>query len=188
MMRKPQEDPKPRITVLVQLDEPKGGSHFGGDVSAPVFQKITQNALLQLQVPPDKSLPLPEFKPLIAVDSTKDYLPNPVQPLKAKDKAKENPNEIVTAPVGMKQVTIPDFKGMGKRTVLNRCMELGIRLQANGAGVAVIQSPIPGTKIYAGSVCVVSFARTNVKGQIEAAQTRYQAERLSAQKAAETRQ
>ena len=43
--------PHPRFTILVQIDEPKG-MHYGGDVSAPFFQKIAQEALLQLRVPP----------------------------------------------------------------------------------------------------------------------------------------
>ena len=44
--------PHPRLTILVQIDEPKG-SHYGGDVSAPFFQRIAQESLLQLRVPPE---------------------------------------------------------------------------------------------------------------------------------------
>jgi cell division protein FtsI (penicillin-binding protein 3) len=49
--------PQPKITVLVQIDEPKG-TIYGGDVSAPVFQRIAQETLLRLGIPPDRSLPL----------------------------------------------------------------------------------------------------------------------------------
>jgi cell division protein FtsI (penicillin-binding protein 3) len=47
--------PKPCITILVQIDEPKGAI-YGGDVAAPVFRKIAQKTLLRLQVPKDKNL------------------------------------------------------------------------------------------------------------------------------------
>jgi cell division protein FtsI (penicillin-binding protein 3) len=47
--------PRPRVTILVQIDEPKGAI-YGGEVSAPIFQKIAQETLLRLQVPPDRSL------------------------------------------------------------------------------------------------------------------------------------
>jgi cell division protein FtsI (penicillin-binding protein 3) len=47
--------PNPRITVLVQIDEPKGAI-YGGEVAAPIFQTIAQETLLMLQVPPDRNL------------------------------------------------------------------------------------------------------------------------------------
>jgi len=53
--------PQPRITILVQIDEPKG-SIYGGDVSAPVFQKIAQETLIKLQIPPDRSLIASEIR------------------------------------------------------------------------------------------------------------------------------
>jgi len=47
--------PQPRVTILVQIDEPKGAI-YGGEVAAPVFQRIAQGTLLRLQVPPDRRL------------------------------------------------------------------------------------------------------------------------------------
>ena len=32
----------PRLAAIVVLDEPRGGSYFGGDVAAPVFSRIMQ--------------------------------------------------------------------------------------------------------------------------------------------------
>lgn len=49
--------PRPRVTILVQIDEPQSDI-YGGDVAAPVFQRIAQETLIQLHVPPDKDLPL----------------------------------------------------------------------------------------------------------------------------------
>jgi membrane peptidoglycan carboxypeptidase len=173
--------PNPRITILVQIDEPTG-SHYGGDVSAPYFQKIAQEVLLQLRVPPDQNLPMPKFKPLIAADS-EDYLPDAVQPLALSDvpKMKDATPEVITLPAGGQTVVLPDFRGMAKRKVLMRCMDLGIQLQSTGSGVAVFQSPLPGTKIPPGSTCSVTFAKANVKGHFAWADARYAAQRASAQ-------
>jgi cell division protein FtsI (penicillin-binding protein 3) len=43
----------PKLTILVSVDEPPAdGPHFGGLVAAPVFSRIAQEALQQLQIPP----------------------------------------------------------------------------------------------------------------------------------------
>lgn len=173
--------PDPRLTILVQIDEPSVG-HYGGDVCAPFFQSIAQETLLQLRVPPDKSLPLPEFKPLKADSETKDFLPDAIKPLKASKDAPK-PSEPATIEVrvgGGAPVTLPDFRGMGKRTVLDRCTALGIRLQAHGSGVAVLQDPLPGTKIPAGATCHVTFSKGNLKEKLAAAEAHYAAQRAAA--------
>ena len=46
---------KPRLVVLVNVDEPKG-SIWGGVVAAPAFQHIARFALQYLEVPPDAPL------------------------------------------------------------------------------------------------------------------------------------
>lgn len=43
----------PRIVVAVVIDEPSAGSHYGGDVAAPVFSVITGAALRTLSIAPD---------------------------------------------------------------------------------------------------------------------------------------
>ena len=45
--------PNPRIVVAVSVDEPTAGSHFGGQVSGPVFSAIAGDTLRSLNVPPD---------------------------------------------------------------------------------------------------------------------------------------
>jgi cell division protein FtsI (penicillin-binding protein 3) len=43
---------RPKIVVIVQLDEPQG-YRFGGTLAAPVFKKIVEEVLAYLHVPPD---------------------------------------------------------------------------------------------------------------------------------------
>jgi cell division protein FtsI (penicillin-binding protein 3) len=156
--------PRPRITVLVQIDEPKGAI-YGGDVSAPVFRKITQEALLQLHIPPDPTLPLKiqKIDSRVVADSA-DFLPNatPFLPLMAPPEKHEgvNPDGTITVRAESFSVTVPDFSGMSKRSVARLCQELGIRIQTSGAGIAVFQLPPAGTQIAGGDSCAVTFARS----------------------------
>lgn len=173
--------PQPKITVLVQIDEPQVG-HYGGDVCAPHFQKIAQETLMLLRIPPDQSMPVPKVAPLIADADFEDYLPNatPVQPLASfnQNRPVESDQETISVQVGGGGLAaLPDFRGMAKRKVLDRCVDLGIRLRSTGSGVAVHQWPLPGTRMPSGSTCTVTFARANLKEQMAAAEASFAAQR-----------
>jgi len=43
----------PRLVMVVMLNEPRNGQHFGGQVAAPVFAKVISGALRLLDIPPD---------------------------------------------------------------------------------------------------------------------------------------
>jgi cell division protein FtsI (penicillin-binding protein 3) len=57
--------PNPRIVVAVSVDEPTAGSHFGGQVSGPVFSAIAGDTLRSLNVPPDMPI-----KQMVVSDDT----------------------------------------------------------------------------------------------------------------------
>ena len=44
---------RPRLVVVVTIEEPQGSAYYGGDVAAPVFANIVSGALRVLAVPPD---------------------------------------------------------------------------------------------------------------------------------------
>ena len=41
------------LTLLVLIDEPQGGRYYGGEVAAPVFQRVAWEAVRVLNIPPD---------------------------------------------------------------------------------------------------------------------------------------
>ncbi len=47
----------PRLVMIVIVDDPRGGSYFGGDVAAPVFGRVMSGALRLLDVAPDAPRP-----------------------------------------------------------------------------------------------------------------------------------
>lgn len=49
---------KPRLSMIIVLDEPKEG-YYGGQVCAPVFKAIARQVLRYLRVPPERPLPPP---------------------------------------------------------------------------------------------------------------------------------
>jgi cell division protein FtsI (penicillin-binding protein 3) len=152
--------PRPRISILVQLDEPRR-SIYGGEVSSPIFQRIAQETLLQLRVPPDPTVPLPSVNPKLASKGTEDYLPNatPVVPAKHEPVEEDKTADIRVAIEDADTVLMPDFRGMSKRQVVSICLEMRIPMRAKGSGFAVEQTPLPGTRVPQGETCSVTFAR-----------------------------
>ena len=44
---------RPRLVMVAVLDDPRGEKYYGGEVAAPVFQKVMTRALRMLNIPPD---------------------------------------------------------------------------------------------------------------------------------------
>jgi len=50
---------RPRLAIVVVVDDPSNGEYYGGELAAPVFSNIAQGALRILAVPPD-NFPRPD--------------------------------------------------------------------------------------------------------------------------------
>ena len=167
--------PNPKITVLVQLDEP-GNGYYGGEVSAPIFQAIAQETLMRLKIPPDPALApsRPKLKQQIVKNDAVDFLPasafvEPVIELTESRTMKEEQPGVITVRVNSENVVVPDFRGMSKRKVLDICLDLDVRLKSDGSGVAVSQNPPPGARIAQGDTCSVVFVKSNEAARREPA-------------------
>jgi len=44
---------KPKIVIVVVVNEPKGKEHYGGQVAAPVFSRVASGAMRVLKIAPD---------------------------------------------------------------------------------------------------------------------------------------
>ena len=58
---------KPRVIVAVMIDEPRAGKYYGGEVAAPVFSELVQQALRMKGVQPDMSV-----KPQIVTNTVEE--------------------------------------------------------------------------------------------------------------------
>ncbi len=119
----------PAVVILVALDEPED-IPYGGLVAAPVFSEVGYWTLNHLAVPPSVR---PAVSRAVGVEE-KLQVRNPDQP-------------------GF----MPDVLGLGVREVLRKTRKLGIKVVVKGSGLAVEQSPAPGTPLVKGRLLTVNF-------------------------------
>ena len=164
----------PQIVVAVILDSPVG-PHQGGQVSAPVFKRVTQQVLEYLHVPHD--LPLAPNRQLLLAQSK----------IKDKDLADDTPDHpgepLETAevnaepkPANVARTATPAMNEKGN------LVEAAIREPMNQSGPAPMSKPAPslpaqlpasGTVVLdveQGGIEVPSFVGKTVRGAIESAQ------------------
>jgi len=138
---------KPKLTILVVVDEPKT-SQYGGVVAAPAFRGIAQNALAYLKVVPAavaaKQPKVMETKEVARASMA------PVEDAMAEGDALEEPAEGDTV--------MPDFRGMSMRKVLQVMEKRNINIRLLGSGRALEQSPPPGHRIRGANEVWIKFA------------------------------
>lgn len=122
---------RPRLTILVVIDEPKT-SPYGGVVAAPAFRGIALNTLAYLKQTPTVAV----SKPPAAAES---------KPSQVAIKAASSDGGAMEQPV--EGGVMPDFRGMSMRRVLKVMEKQNINIKLLGSGRATEQYPPPGHKI-----------------------------------------
>lgn len=135
----------PVACIVVTADSPQG-KYYGGQVAAPAFRQIAQGILAHMEIPPT--------------------CPDEQQPQQRRpsewDRRKIARVKVSTEPVfsdGAGGLRMPDLRGMTMRRVIDLLSPYSLKLQVEGSGVAVSQSPAPGEKIEIGRPCRVAFKR-----------------------------
>ena len=129
---------KPRLVILVVVDEPKG-KRYGGLVAGPVFREVGAWTLSHLRINPNIRL------------VQKEEIPEMDE---VEDPGKEAEPEVR----GGGADYLPDFKGKSMREVLTQVKALGLKVVLEGTGLAVKQAPGPGTSLSRVSMVKVSFS------------------------------
>jgi cell division protein FtsI (penicillin-binding protein 3) len=128
---------KPELVILVMVDEPKP-VHYGGLVAAPAFQEVGAWTLHHLRIPPQIGLA-------------------------EKKRAPESRNRILyTEPLSKERLEhsglLPDFTGQSMREVLKGGRALGLGVILEGTGLAVEQTPRPGSSLEKTKTVKVTFS------------------------------
>jgi cell division protein FtsI (penicillin-binding protein 3) len=162
----------PAITILVTLDSAVG-AHEGGQVAAPLFKRIAEQVLAYMNVPHDLDVSanphlakthatddqdladVPDFN-ATGSDST-DVQASATDFSTQSGLGADSPTAEFDEGSG---IPAPGLAGMTVRDVTEQCLKLGLNPALSGSGIAVEQSPSPGTIIRRGSRINVRFART----------------------------
>ena len=120
----------PKVAIIVMIDDPTGGDHYGASVAGPVFAKVASEGLRYLGVPGEAAPP-----PLVALKAA----PKPTKVIPPP------PPEVEAAPVDdADTVSVPDFAGLGVGKALDRARELHIPVEVIGSGRVIAQDPPAG--------------------------------------------
>lgn len=134
---------KPRLTILVVVDEPKT-SPYGGVVAAPAFRGIAVKSLAYLKVAHQgEAVKSPTPKVIEA-----KAVPPPGEEALAEGGSLDTPAE---------GSTMPDFRGMSMRRVMQVMEKRGINIRLLGSGRAAEQNPPPGQKIRGADEVWIKF-------------------------------
>jgi len=133
---------QPAFTILVVVDTPHAGSHYGGVVAAPIFQRIADAALRHAGVAPTIN-PLPP----VLVQASADAASSSAL---IRTAAAAGPPQIsvVSGPP-----TVPDVRGLGAREAARRLVRLGLVPRMTGDGIVIDQDPVAGTALEPGRPC-----------------------------------
>jgi cell division protein FtsI (penicillin-binding protein 3) len=169
----------PAITVAVILDSPVG-LHQGGQVSAPVFQRVAQQVLAYLNVPHDVELPanrqlllasrkvknedMEESSPdhlgsalEVAENSTPELTPAPVSPERS-----VNLNNNTVVPAALRQQVLPIASSATSPSPVAGAESQPVgKVASNGTVVLDVEK---------GGIVVPSFLGKSVRSAIEAAE------------------
>jgi len=155
---------RPALAIVVVVDEPKGAI-YGGVVAAPIFREIAAQSLRFLgHMPGPEAVP---EKPEV-IETRQPIKPGvPEAAASRKAPAPQDKMECVTAPLAATMAclpfavenlqVLPDFTGMTMRQVVSTLQRLGVRCQVKGRGLAVAQTPEPGTALTPDIICRVTF-------------------------------
>ena len=137
---------KPRLVILVVIDEPKGHI-YGGLVAGPVFKEVGSWALNHLRINPQPSL----------LGDTKIQSEQPQGQPKNIAEAQRSLPETTKLLQEPQAGQLPDFSGLGMREVLKRGRALGLKVCLEGSGLAIKQNPDPGSPLKTVRSVKVSF-------------------------------
>jgi cell division protein FtsI (penicillin-binding protein 3) len=165
---------RPKLAIYVYVDEPKGAKFYGGDVAAPVFREIAEQALPLLGIPP--SDPQAYEEALIASRPAADSVAGATGATEAVESAVRTARSMSAGPIlpdeaGDVGPKMPDCRGLTMLQTWEKLGRAGIEARLLGSGLATGQEPRAGERLVAGRVAKVIFtfppARTGPRGAAE---------------------
>lgn len=143
---------QPALVILVSLDTPRGDRNQAGDVAAPLFARIAEQALRHLAVPPDdpeRTLRLAAYRPQVAAPAAWRGEPASVEPV----------TQPVASTSDRTDRAMPDLRGRSAREAAIEAARRGLIVELRGSGQVFSQRPEPGTEVVPGTTCMFTLRR-----------------------------
>ncbi len=140
----------PQLLGLILLDEPKMGYHWGSVGAAPTFKKIMERIInIDDSIKRGKRPSQSHEKELLLVKNNQNSFDKTEaeQPVYLKKDQSVHTDKMIT----------PDVRNMSLLKAMKILRKNGLRTKINGSGKVIWQSPKPGTKIAAGSICTIGL-------------------------------
>ncbi|MFO7152636.1 MAG: stage V sporulation protein D [Bacillota bacterium] len=177
----------PQFVVLVIIDEPSAGIYYGGQIAAPVFQKVMADILKYKGVKPEtseseskESVKVPDVRNLYIEDAKQllakhklsarvegeglvvyDQVPEPDSKVSAGSTVLL---KVSDAKTDKNPATVPDLTGRTMREASEILNAVGLRIDIKGSGFAVKQNPPAGAEVEIGTVVQVFFEPPGTTG------------------------
>lgn len=160
---------RPALLVMVSLDTPKGPRNEGGDVAAPLFSRIAEQALRQLGVPPDDPERLlrvtaPGPAAVTRASYEQGDAPATAAVRSGGELSKLSLAAVTPAESGARDDAegpslMPDLRGQSAREAAIKAARRGLIVELRGSGQVLSQSPEAGTEIEPGLTCVLTLGQ-----------------------------
>ena len=146
----------PQLLGFIMLDEPAMPYHWGAEGAAVAFNRILTRIINMDDniTPPEKKKKQPiEFAATEIEDDLIIYQKKPL----GSPTSTSLPLGLNTVMPYSNKVEMPDLRGYSMRKAMTTIRKQGLEIKIEGSGKVVWQSPIPGTILNKGKVCIVGL-------------------------------
>ncbi len=146
----------PELLIYAVVDEPRP-QYYGGLVAAPIFQRVADQALYQLGVAgsqgkAERKIALEEkvASPSVGASSLQAAA-------RVEGEASGEESPLIEVEAALSKGEVPNLRGISLRELLRVFNRSPYRLESQGVGFVVQQSPAPGAPLSDGSVVRVAL-------------------------------
>lgn len=159
----------PQYSLIVTVNNPRGGLYYGGSVAGPVFSEIAERVYASRQLheneqeqdDDEEKYSLPEIKKgnvenIYRVANELGIKDLSGLPLLSDSKVKKADRQNIPADNSV-MGKVPDVRGMGPSEAVFMLEKAGLRVRLQGTGKVKTQSQEPGSKLVRGSYIYVKL-------------------------------
>ncbi len=157
----------PHYSLIITVNNPRGGLYYGGSVAGPVFSEIAERVFASRQLynkeqeqdADEEKYSLPEIKKgnpenIYRIADELNIKSLPALPSFPDLKDEKGNNQSAGNSPGDK---VPDVRGMGPSEAVFMLEKAGLRVRLQGTGKVKTQSQEPGSKVVRGSYIYVKL-------------------------------